>query len=140
VIHSSQLLLELIKEQRIKFTKELNKRVTYHDPCYLGRHNGIYDEPREVLRSIPGLELVEMLDSRENSLCCGGGGGGIWMEVKKEERFADIRLQQALATGAEVLAVACPYCMCMFKDSQLRVDKGEAIEIRDITELVQEAV
>ena len=140
VIHSSQLLLELIKELRIKFTKELNKRVTYHDPCYLGRHNGIYDEPREVLRSIPGLELVEMPDSRENSLCCGGGGGGIWMEVKKEERFADLRLQQALATGAEVLAVACPYCMCMFKDSQLRVDKGEAIEIRDITELVQEAV
>ena len=140
VIHSSQYLLELIKEHRIEFTKELNKKVAYSDPCYLGRHNGIYDEPREVLKSIPGLELIELPDSREEAVCCGGGGGRIWMETKKGERFSDLRLEQAIGLGAEVLAVACPICMCMFKDSQLTVDKGETIEVKDITELVQEAI
>ncbi len=130
-------MAELIKEGRLKPTKELNKKVTYHDPCYLGRHNGIYDEPREVLHSIPGIELVEMPRSLGNSLCCGGGGGGIWMETKKGERFADIRLEEALETGASVLAVACPFCMCMFADSVLSLDKGGVIEIKDIAELVQ---
>lgn len=140
VIHYSQYLAELIKEGRLKLSKELNKKVTYHDPCYLGRHNGIYDEPRQVLQSIPGLELVEMLDSRENSLCCGGGGGRIWMETKKGERFSDIRIEQALEVGASILAVACPYCMLNFEDSVLTLDKGDVIEIKDIAELVQEAI
>ena len=140
VIHYSQLLAELIKEGRLKPTKELNKKVTYHDPCYLGRHNGIYDEPREVLHSISGIELVEMPRSRENSLCCGGGGGGIWMETKKGERFANIRLEEAIETGASVLAVACPFCMSMFDDSVLSLDKSDIIEIKDIAELLQEVI
>ena len=140
VIHYSQLLAELIREGKLKPTKELNKKVTYHDPCYLGRHNGIYDEPREVLHSIPGIELIEMPRSRENSLCCGGGGGGIWMETKKGERFADIRLEEAMETGASVLAVACPFCMSMFEDSVLSLDKGDIIEIKDIAELLQEVI
>jgi len=140
VIHYSRLLAELIKEGRLKPTKELNKKVTYHDPCYLGRHNGIYDEPREVLHSIPGIELVEMPRFRGNSLCCGGGGGGIWMETKKGERFADMRLEEALETGASVLAVACPFCMCMLNDSLLTLDKGDIIEIKDIAELLLEVI
>jgi len=140
VVHFSQYLAELIKEGRLKFTKELNKRVTYHDPCYLGRHSGIYDEPRQVLESIPGLELVEMRNFRENSLCCGGGGGRIWMETKKGERLTDLRLEQALEVGADILAVACPYCMSNFEDSVLTLDKGDVIEVRDIAELVQEAI
>ena len=140
VVHFSQYLAELIKEERLKFTKELNKKVTYHDPCYLGRHNGIYDEPRQVLKSIPGLELVEMPDYRENSLCCGGGGGRIWMETKKGERFSDIRLEQALEVGANVLALACPYCMLNFEDSVLSADKSNVIEVKDIAELVLEAL
>jgi len=140
VIHSTQYLLELIKDQRLKFTKELHKKVVYHDPCYLGRHNGIYDEPREILKSIPGLELIEFDDYGEDSICCGGGAGGLWMETKKGERLCDFMLEQAIELGAEVLALACPYCMCMFKDSQLTVDKGEAIEVKDISELVQEAI
>ena len=140
VIHYSQLLTELIKEGRLKPTKELNKKVTYHDPCYLGRHNGIYDEPREVLHSLPGIELIEMPRSQRNSLCCGGGGGGIWMETKKGERFANIRLEEAIETGAGTLAVACPFCMSMFEDSVLSLDKGDIIEIKDIAELVQEVI
>ena len=140
VIHSTQYLLRLIKDQRLEFSKEVNKKVVYHDPCYLGRHNDIYDEPREILRSIPGLELVEFPDYGEDSICCGGGSGRLWMETKKGERFSDLRLEQAIELEAEVLAVACPYCMCMFKDSQLTVDKGETIEIKDISELVLEAI
>jgi Fe-S oxidoreductase len=140
VIHFSQYLAELIKEGRLKFIKELHKRVTFHDPCYLGRHNDIYDEPRQVLESIPGLELVEMVDSRENSLCCGGGGGRIWMETKKGERFSDLRIEQAVEAGASVLAVSCPYCMLNFEDSLLTLDKGDSIEIKDIAQLVEEVI
>jgi len=140
VIHSTQYLLGLIKDRSLNLTKELNKKVVYHDPCYLGRHNDIYDEPREVLRSIPGLELIEFPDYGEESVCCGGGSGRLWMETKKGERFSDLRLEQAIDLGAEVLAVACPYCMTMFKDSQLTIERGETIEIKDISELVQEAI
>ncbi|MBA7680051.1 putative iron-sulfur-binding oxidoreductase FadF [subsurface metagenome] len=140
VIHFTQYLAGLIEEGKLEFTKELNKKVAYHDPCYLGRHNGIYDEPREVLSSIPGLELVELPDSRENSLCCGGGGGRIFMETKKGERFSDLRIEQAIELGVDILATACPYCILNFKDSLLSVDKGETLEIKDISELVQEAI
>jgi Fe-S oxidoreductase len=140
VMHVSQYLLELIKQGRIKLTKEYGKKVTYHDPCYLGRHNGIYDEPREVLKKVPGLALIEMTDSRQDSLCCGGGGGGIWMDVPKGERFSDLRLEQAIEVGAEVLVTACPYCITMFEDSRLTRENPEVIEVRDITEVIQEAI
>ncbi len=140
VIHYTQYLAGLIREGRLKFTKEINKRVTYHDPCYLGRHNGIYDEPRLILESIPGLELVEMPNSGQNSLCCGGGGGRIWMETKKGERFSDLRVDQAIEVGASVLATACPYCIANFDDSVLTSDKGEIIEVKDVAELVEQAI
>lgn len=140
VIHFTQYLAELIREGRLKLTRELNVKVTYHDPCYLGRHNNIYDEPRDVLRSIPGLELVEMADYGENSLCCGGGGGRIWQETKKGERLSDLRLEQAVEVGASILAAACPYCMLNFEDSILTTDKGAVIQVKDISELVQEAI
>jgi Fe-S oxidoreductase len=140
VVHISQYLSELINEGRLQFTKEYGKKVTYHDPCYLGRHNGIYDEPRQVLVSVPGIEIVEMADSRENALCCGGGGGRIWMETKKGERFADLRIQQALEVGAEVLVTACPYCIFMFEDSRLTLEDSGVIEIKDITEIIKEVI
>jgi len=111
VIHISQYVFELIQEGRLELNKEYEKKVTWHDPCYLGRHNGIYDEPRETLKKIPGLELNEMPESREDSLCCGGGGGRIWMETLKGERFCDLRVEQAIDIGAEVLVTSCPYCI-----------------------------
>ena len=140
VIHISQFLSDLVKEGKIKPTKEYKKRVTYHDPCYLGRHNGIYDEPRQVLESIPGIKLVEMADTREEALCCGGGGGRIWMETKKGERFGDIRLQQALDVKADILAVSCPYCKFMLEDSVASAHKADVIQIKDITEIIQEVM
>ena len=138
VVHISQLLLELIETKKIELGGEYNRKVTYHDPCYLGRHNGVYDEPREVLKRVPGLELVEMPDSHEHSLCCGGGGGRVWMDTPKEERFSDLRLKQAGGVGAEVLVTACPYCITNFEESKLRLDRS--LEIKDITEIVGEAL
>lgn len=140
VVHITQYLSELINTGRLKITGEYAKRVTYHDPCYLGRHNGIFDEPREVLKKIPGLELVEMPDTGKDSLCCGGGGGRIWMETPKGERFADIRIEQAVGVGAEVLATSCPYCITNFEDSRLSLEDSEVIEIKDITEIIQELI
>jgi Fe-S oxidoreductase len=139
VVHISQYLSELIDSGRLKLTKEDPRRAAYHDPCYLGRHNGIYDQPRQVLKKT-GLKLVEMPDERKDSLCCGGGGGGIWMDRKKGERFADLRIGQAVDSGAEVLVTACPYCIINFEDSRLNLPNSEAIEIKDITEVVQEAL
>ncbi len=140
VIHVSQFLFELISDGRLKIRNELAKKITYHDPCYLGRHNGIYDEPREVLKAIPGLELVEMEESREDSLCCGGGGGRIWMETPKSERFSNLRLKQAVDVGAEELVTACPYCITNFEDSRLTMDYENVLKIKDITEMVEEAI
>ncbi|OQW98115.1 MAG: Fe-S oxidoreductase [Desulfobacteraceae bacterium A6] len=140
VVHISQYLLELINEGRLKLTKEYGKKITYHDPCYLGRHNSIYDEPREILKKIPGLELIEMADSRKDSLCCGGGGGRIWMETLKGERFSDLRLAQAIGVGAEALVTSCPYCIANFEDSRLTLNVTENIEVKEITEIIAEVI
>lgn len=140
IVHISQFLRELMNEGRLKPAREYERKITYHDPCYLGRHNKIFDAPREVLKQIPGAELTEMEEARENSFCCGGGGGRIWMETPRGERFADIRLRQAVDVGAEVLVTACPYCVTNFTDSSLGLEEGRAMEIKDITEIVQEII
>ena len=140
VVHISQYLCELIDAGRLELTKAYERKVTYHDPCYLGRHNGVVDEPRRALTKIPGLELVEMPDSRTDSLCCGGGGGRIWMETVKGERFSDIRVEQAIAVGAEVLVTSCPYCIANFEDSCLALKENQTMAVKDITEIIAEAI
>jgi Fe-S oxidoreductase len=139
VVHVTQLLAELIEQGRLELSGSYAKKVTYHDPCYLGRHNGVYNEPRDVLQKLPGLDLVEMPDSRENSLCCGGGGGRIWMETPKEERFSDLRVAQAADVEADVLATSCPYCISNFEESRLAMGEG-APEVKDITEVLHDAL
>jgi len=140
VIHISQYLFQLVQEGKLGFTKEYGKKVTYHDPCYLGRHNGIFEEPRGILKKVPGLELNEMPEARIDSLCCGGGGGRVWMETVKGERFSDLRIEQAMGVGAEVLVTSCPYCITMFEDSRLTLNATEKIEVKDITEIVAEVI
>ena len=140
VVHLTQVLADLIEQKKITFKKEVNKKVVYHDPCYLGRHNGIYDEPRNVLRSIPGLDLIDERNTRENTICCGGGGGRIWMETPKGERFSDILVKQAMEQGAEILATACPYCILNFKDSVATAELEGKLEIKDISEIVAMAM
>ena len=140
VVHISQYLLELINQGKLQLKGEYPKRVAYHDPCYLGRHNNIYDEPREVLSRVPGLELMELPGCRQDSLCCGGGGGGIWMETAKDERFSNLRVEQAHEAGAEVLVTSCPYCITNFEESRLTLEVDEDLQVRDLTEIIREVI
>ena len=141
VVHFSELMASLIKEGRLAPKKNFGGvKVTYHDPCYLGRHSCVYDAPREVLKAIPGIEFVEMERKREQSMCCGGGGGGLWMEKAKGERLSDLRIEEALATGASVLATACPYCITMFEDSIRTLNADDKIKVKDVTEIFLESL
>jgi dimethylglycine catabolism B len=132
--------------ERLKplLTHRLNHRVTYHDSCCLGRHNGHYDEPRALLRAIPGIQLVEMTHNHVNTLCCGGGGGGMWLDSyyksKGMERLSDRRIKEAIATGADVLAVACPYEVSRFEDSLKMAEYEGKMVVRDIMELLDESM
>jgi len=118
--------------------------VTFHDPCYLGRHHGEYDAPRRLLQAIPGLRLVEMPRCRENGYCCGGGGGGMWLDGFSRdylrERLSDRRVREAVETGAEILAVCCPYEVSRFEDSVKATGNDGKLVVRDIIELLDEAL
>lgn len=141
VKHYSQLLAELIEKGKLTLTKNVNKRVVYHDPCFLGKQHLIFDEPRFVLRSIPELDLVEFERSRERSLCCEGGGGRQWVDVSDaEERLAAIRIEEALELKADVIATACPFCLLNLEDAVKTKGVGEQLQIKDIAELVSEAI
>ncbi len=142
VVHYTELLDRLLQSGSLKPTRKLGGRVTYHDPCYLGRFNGIYDAPRRVLRSL-GVELVEMPRSRNNSFCCGAGGGRIWMKETEgmRERPAESRVREAVALEeAETLVVACPKEMNMFRDAAKTTGHEGRIAVRDLAELVEESV
>jgi Fe-S oxidoreductase len=134
-LHYAQVLAGLVRAGKLTFGREVAGRVTYHDPCYLGRHAGEYDAPRDVLKAIPGLELVEMRHNRERSLCCGGGGGGLFLEVPREERLAVLRVQEAHETGARIIATACPYCTSMLEDAVKVLDLEGQIEVKDVAEI-----
>ncbi|MBU0496027.1 MAG: (Fe-S)-binding protein [Chloroflexi bacterium] len=140
VYHYTQFLVELLETGQLTFDKEVRKRVTYHDPCFLGKHNNIYDEPRQVLRSIPGLEFEDLDRSRERSVCCEGGGGRMWAEgTNIEERLAHQRVRDAIALGAEVLAVSCAFCLLTLEDAVKTLGLDEQIQVMDIMELVAQA-
>jgi Fe-S oxidoreductase len=138
VIHHTQLLARLLDEGRLRPTAEVQALITYHDPCYLGRHNGVYDEPRRVLDRIPGVRQVEMHRHRERGFCCGAGGARMWMEEPIGKRINNERTDEAAATGADVVGVACPYCMVMLDDGAKA--KGGGLEVRDVAQVVAESV
>lgn len=140
VQHYTQLLADLLASGQLRLTRPLEKKVTYHDPCYLGRHCEVFDPPRALLSAVTNGNLVEMPRNRKESLCCGAGGARIWMETKPEWRFSDLRIHEACGTGATVLATACPYCVSMLEDSRKTTNKEDQIEIRDISELLAEAL
>jgi quinone-modifying oxidoreductase subunit QmoC len=138
--HYAELLERLVVEGRLKPLLEVAKKVTYHDPCYLGRHQGIYEAPRRVLRSIPGLMLVEMASNREGSLCCGGGGGGAWRDYPTPQHLGVLRVKEALDTGAEEIVTACPYCIRMLNDAVRQLGIEDQIGVRDLAELLWQSV
>ncbi|MGE5819800.1 MAG: heterodisulfide reductase-related iron-sulfur binding cluster, partial [Deltaproteobacteria bacterium] len=139
VFHHTEILAELINEGRLKPLDGLDQRVTYHDPCYLGRYNDTYREPREVLAAIPNARLIEMAQSREKSFCCGAGGGLMWIEEPSDKRVNSKRVEHAFETGANILAVACPFCMTMLEDG-VKARTGEReLKVMDIAELLDRA-
>ncbi len=139
-VHYTKLLSDLLEDGKLKFSGTIDKKVTYHDPCYLGRHSELYEEPRSLISAVTGGNLVEMKRNRKESLCCGAGGGRLWMETPPEWRFSDLRIHEACETGASILATACPYCISMLEDSRKTVNKEDEIEIKDISELIAEVL
>lgn len=133
-IHYTEYLDQLLEDGRLKFTHSLPLNITYQDPCYLTRHNDGADAPRRVLATIPGVELTEMAHSHQDALCCGGGGGRMWLETDPGQRFADIRIQEALDTGAQLLATACPFCVVCLEDS-LKASRIHDLKIVDVAEI-----
>lgn len=140
VFHHSDFLARLIKEGKLKSTKKVAEEVTFHDSCYLGRWNGIYDEPRKVLESVPGLKLTEMKSNHDQSMCCGAGGGRMWMEETIGRRVNVVRTEQALATGAKVIAASCPFCMTMMSDGVKTHDKQDSVKVMDIAEVLDQSI
>jgi len=141
IFHFTQLLAKFIKEGKINFSHEVKRRVVYHDPCFLGKQNEIFDAPREVLKAIPGLELLEFERSRERSLCCEGGGGRMWVEgTGAGPRNSEIRVKDAEAMGAEVIATACPFCLLTLEDGAKTTGLEEKVLVKDILELIAEAL
>ena len=140
VVHHSVFIQENIRNRRLKLDHALAKRITYHDPCYLGRYSGIYEPPRETLQSIPSLELREMKRSRIDSLCCGAGGGWMWMDEKTGKRINMQRLEDALTIDPEWIATACPFCITMFDDAIKDKNMEDDLKIWDIAELVEQAI
>lgn len=134
VWHHSELLDRLISDGTLRPAGRGNRVITYHDPCYLGRHNNMFDTPRNLLTAIPGLEIVEMKRSREQSFCCGGGGGHAWMEEPVGRRINQMRMEEAMKTGAEVIGLACPFCLQMMEDAITSLDSS--MKAMDVSELV----
>jgi Fe-S oxidoreductase len=140
VIHHSQLLNTLVKEGKLQFANDGgSKAITFHDPCYLGRHNGEFDAPRDLVKVVPGNQLVEMKRSRDRSFCCGGGGGQMWLESSGQQRIEGLRLAEAVDTGARVLATACPFCKIMLESASTTAGHQDLIQIKDIAEILNEA-
>ncbi|MBW1838317.1 MAG: 4Fe-4S dicluster domain-containing protein [Deltaproteobacteria bacterium] len=140
VYHHSEFIARLIAEGKLKLKNSINQTITYHDSCYLGRYNAIYSEPRKVISTIAGTRLVEMDRSFERSFCCGAGGGRMWMEEHQGKRINHLRFEDAIKTKANMAATACPFCLTMLEDATKDKEKEESFKVRDLAELVLEAL
>lgn len=140
VRHHTELIAEWLAEGRLRPVRPLAERIVYHDSCYLGRYNGLYDGPRDILRALPGVELAEMARSRANSQCCGAGGGLMWLEEREGRRMNLERTEQALAVRPTIIGSACPYCLTMLNDGTTALEAGDKVRTLDIAEIVALAV
>jgi len=136
VIHHTELFAQLIKEGKLKLKKGLNEVVTYHDACYLGRYNNIYEPPRQLIKAVPDIRLKEMERNRRRGFCCGGGGGHMWLEEQEGNRINEMRTEQAMDTGAQTVVTACPLCLQMFEDGIKAKAAEEQLKVMDIAELL----
>lgn len=138
--HYTQFLSDMMDKGKLVPRKRIDKTVVYHDPCYLGKRNDVYEEPRRILTGIQGAKLVEMNRNRRESLCCGGGGGRMWAAVEETTRLSQIRLREAMEVGAEIIATACPWCHIQLEDAIKDTGNEGKLEVKDIAELVTEAL
>ncbi|MBI3303512.1 MAG: (Fe-S)-binding protein [Deltaproteobacteria bacterium] len=140
VIHAAELLSRLLQDGKLTLQDGMPKRVTYHDSCYYGRYNAVYDTPREVLVRVPGTQLQEMQRHKHTGMCCGGGGGWMWMEEPPDKRVNHLRVEQALETDPDIIAVSCPFCMIMLGDGLKAKNAEERVQLLDVAEIVGNAV
>ena len=140
VQHYSEFVAELIEDGRLKPVAAVDATVAYHDSCYLGRHNGVYDAPRRIAEAVPGTTLVEMERSRESAFCCGAGGGHMWLEESRGRRVNHIRTEQFMETGADTVAVSCPFCLQMFEEGISSTASGSSARARDLIEILDESL
>jgi len=141
VQHYTRFLADLIDRKKLTFSKRIERKVAYQDPCYLGRHNDIYDAPRKVLHNIPGVELVEFPRAMADSVCCGGGGGRMWTDFEAEiERIANLRVREALDIGVDIIVTACPWCYINMVDGVKSVNVEDKLKVKDLAELSVEAL
>jgi len=136
VMHHTEFMANLLKEGKLRISQGVKGLVTYHDACYLGRYNNIFEPPREILQNLPDITLVEMERNRERSFCCGGGGGCMWLEDHAGRRINEVRTEQAMDTKAQIVATACPFCLQMFEDGIKTKGVEESLKVMDIAELV----
>jgi Fe-S oxidoreductase len=135
-----EFINELIRGRKIRLARGMEKKTTFHDPCYLGRYNDIYATPREVLSKVEGLDRKEMKKTRENAMCCGGGGGHMWMDLNIGKRINHMRTEEALELKPDFVSVACPFCMAMFDDAIKSKDLTETLKVKDIAEIIWECM
>jgi Fe-S oxidoreductase len=139
VFHHSQFIAQLIHDGKIKPTQTMNQKVTFHDSCYMGRWNNVYEQPRSVLGSVPGIQLTEMKNNHDMSMCCGAGGGRMWMEEKIGKRVNIARTEQALETGSQVIASSCPFCMTMMNDGVKAKEAQGSVKVMDLAEIIDQS-
>ena len=140
VYHHTELLAQLVKEGRLKPKYEVNETITFHDSCYLGRYNEVYDPPRDILKAISGVKLIEMERNRETGMCCGAGGGLMWMEEETGHRINVARTEQALVVNPSVISSGCPYCLTMLSDGTKAKEVEESVQTYDVAEILERAV
>jgi Fe-S oxidoreductase len=140
VMHYTVYIHELLQEGRLKVKRPLKGKVAFHDPCYLGRVNGIYDAPRDILQSIPALESKELALSREKSFCCGAGGGRMWMQESPGQRVNHIRTKEMAGAGVDLIATSCPYCLTMVEDGIKNQEAADRISVLDLAEILYRSV
>ncbi|GAE26857.1 Fe-S oxidoreductase [Halalkalibacter wakoensis JCM 9140] len=133
-------MAELIKEGKIKPKYEVNEKIVYHDSCYLGRYNEVYEPPRDILKAIPGVEIVEMKRNRQDGMCCGAGGGLMWMEEHEGTRVNVARTEQALEVQPSMIGSGCPYCLTMLSDGTKAKEVEEEVETLDVVEILEKSL
>ena len=140
VYHHTELLEKLIKEGKLTPKNTVDETITYHDSCYLGRYNGMYDAPREILKAIPGVNVVEPERNRENSMCCGAGGGLMWMEEDQGTRINVARTEQLLETNPTIISTGCPYCLTMISDGTKAKEVEDTVQTLDVVEILEKSL